>query len=589
MKAAVRRAYAALEMVQPWPAENTTEDLRWVPAGGRVAMLFRSNETPPTPERVGWLGNKARAWAWSGILGSDLREGLLRRSAETLPADRAWSGIGSYALVGATDQTLIAYTNQHRSEALYWTVLNNAVVISNSAAALSVMRTGRNPRYSPLGIAGFLMHGLPFTDSVPFDNVRVVPAAARLLSDQHSDLVIDHDVVEVREESGAAQSAADAIASGLTDYARTLTAGSGETVAAITGGKDSRLVVAALAAAGVDFEAYTNGLPESGEGIVGRTVTQALGVKHRLNVPKVKRRAGGSVVVARPEEQAWATLRSTGGMGNAFTVLPDPAKPHVSVAERTKFGGQGGEIVRGGFARRFNNEKPTPGQADEIFRTTWFKNRAILNPLAREAVELDTRDLFEPINTDPAGALFLGYVTNRTGRWLATMRHGESVVNSHTTLLINNHMVRELRSLPSSAMLAERMAHQILRSLAPQVVDLPFFRDRWAFEADGPDPDYEPDTWDQREPYTAHDQPRADFNWRTERPVLGNFFRDYVLSTPTSMLFDVIDRAAVEKMFNGSAYKGPLAWALFSVQYMLSDQWLGARPANPETLEIAVP
>lgn len=589
--AAVRAAYAALDRVQPWPSENTTEDLRWVPGGGRVAMLFRSNETPPIPERVGWIGNKARTWAWSGIVGSALHEQLRATTAESLAPEAAWSAIGSFGLVGGTPHSLVAYTNQHRSEALYWTMLDDAVVISNSAAALSLMRHGDAPSYSRLGIAGFLMHALPFSDTLPFSDVHVVPAASRLASNDSSDLVFAHDTVEATAAGGEIDETATQIARGLTDYAQVLSAGSGNVAAAITGGKDSRLVVSALHAAGVDFSTYTNGMPESGEGVIGKQVTSALGVPHKLQVPPLRRtKAGGTVVVGKPEEQAWTTLRSTGGMGSAFTALPNPLMGHVSSRDRTNFGGQGGEIIRGGFARALKSDSPTPERARAILRATWFNNHDILSPLAAEAVDADTRDLFAPMATDPAGALFEGYVTHRTGRWLATMRHGESVVNSHTTLLINNQMVRELRSLPSSALLGERMANAVMGKLAPQVVDLPFFRDRWAFEANGADPAYKPDTWDDRAPYTAHDQPRADFNWRAARtPVLSRFFLDYILSSPDSMLFDVVDRTAVEQMLGGRRYRAPLAWALFSVQYMLSNQWLGDRPSSVESLEIVVP
>lgn len=586
----VRDAYAALDQVQPWPTENTTDDLRWVPGAGRVAILFRSNEPTTSPERVGWLGNKNRAWAWSGIVGSDLHSTFGTTSAESLPPQTAWSGIGSFGLVGATPSTLVGITNQHRSEGLYWTETDEVVVLGNSAAVLSLMRHGQRPAYSRLGVAGFLMHGLPFAESLPFADVSAVPAAAAIRSDDASDLRIIQDEPEIRDEEELT-GVAEQIAEGLLDYARVLTRGAGDVVAAITGGKDSRLVVAALRAAGVDFTTYTNGLPESGEGIIGREVTATLGVPHRLVSPAMKRgAAGGAVVVGRPEEQAWATLRSTGGMGNAFTALPMPWTPHVPITDRANLGGQGGEIIRGGFARYLNSEVPRTDRALAILRRTWFNNQDVLRPLAVEAVEADVRNILSGTVEDPARALFDGYVTHRTGRWLSTMRHGESVVNSHTTLLINNQMVRALRSLPSSALLGEQMAHAVMAHLAPEIVDLPFFRDRWAFEADEPLSSYKPESWEARAPYTAHDQPRASFNWRTAfTPALSEFFSEYIMSSPQSMIFDVVDRDAVAAMLRGRRYRAPLAWALFSAQYMLNDGWLGARPTDVRSIEIAVP
>ncbi|MGO0577036.1 hypothetical protein [Ornithinimicrobium panacihumi] len=588
LNATVGAAAKALDAVQPWAEEQTAAEYRWAPVGGRVAVLYRSNEPDPTAERTGWLGNKTRAWAWSGIVGSDLLESMRRSDCTTIGAKSVWGGIGSYALIGGTPDTISAFTNQHRSEALYWTTTADAVLVSNSAATLSLVRGRGRPHYSRLGIAAFLMHGLPFADVIPFEGIEVVPAGARLTSSPASDLKIIRDQ-PVQGESSVDE-AADDIAEGLVEYARILTSGSSEVAAAITGGKDSRLVVSALRAAGIDFSSYTNGLPESGEIQVGLRVCEALGIPHRANTPPVRRgAAGGSVIVGRPEEQAWRTLRSTGGLGSAFTTLADPFTPHASIAGKANLGGQGGEIVRGGFARTLPSTDPTPDQADTVLRRTWFNNRDLLTPLAAEAVEHSVRGFFEAILIDPVAAMFDVYVTNRTGRWLATMRHGESVVSTHTTLLINNQMVRQMRCLPSTALLGERVAHAVMSRLAPQVVDLPFFRDRWAFEAQGPT-SYKPESWEQRAPYTAHDQPRATFNWRSAYTKdLSAFFRSFILDTPSNLLFDVVDRSAVESMLNGTRYRPATAWALFSTQYMLSDAWLGARPENVQDIEIEVP
>ncbi|WP_299302547.1 hypothetical protein [uncultured Brachybacterium sp.] len=590
LRDAVRAAQAALAAVQPWPEENTTQDLRWIPGEGKVATLFRSNEEPPIPEREGWIGNKARIWSWSGIMGSDLHAGLKASKADSVDDVAVWSGIGSFALLGATPDTLVAFTNQHRSEGLYWISTPTAVVVSNSAALLAVMRGNGTPEYSRIGTAAFLMHGLPFADATPFAGVRTLEAAAKLILDDRTDARIEFDEVEQDAAAIDVHATAEKIATGLVEYARILAAGSGEVAAAITGGKDSRLVVSTLHAAGIDFSTYTNGLPESGESAVGTRVTEALGVEHTLHTPPVRRSASGkSIFEARPEAQAWATLRSTGGMGNAFTVLPDPSRAHLSVTAKTNFGGQGGEIIRGGFARELPTD-PSSSDAFTALTSRWFNNRDLLTPLAAEAVIADVQEHLDIADRDPVQAAFLAYVTNRTGRWLSTMRHGESVTASHTTLLINNQMIRQLRSLPSSMLLGERIAHEVMSILAPEIVDLPFFRDRWAFEKNGPDATYKPESWDERAPYTAHDQPRANFNWRVAySQPLSAYFKQFVLSKESTLLDDIIDRAAVSAMFDGKKYRAPAAWALFSAKFMANDQWLSTAAPQGQMIEIEVP
>lgn len=593
LKRAVARAMTAMDAVMPWPAGLTETDLRWTPGEGRVGILVRSNEPESTPTRLGWIGNKARAWAWTGVVGDDLLP-LLRDGDHTKDrvADAIDDGIGSYAMVGATPDAVRVFTNVHRSEAMYYAETDDVVMFSNSAAMLNLVRHGASrPVYDVLGLAGALVHGLPLTNTTVFSDVRIAPPGARIVSDRHHDLRIEDRYVWAADAEAGLDDVASSIAESLVAYAETLAGGAEKVMAAITGGKDSRLVASALTAAGIPFTAYTNGLDESGEVHVGARVTQVLGVEHKINRPAVKTAPSGtSFVAAQPELQAWTTLRSTGGLGNVFTTLPDPAKPHVLITKSVNLGGQGGEIIRGGWARSLAGSDHGRDTALALLRKLWFNNGDLLSPLAREAVTRDVAGALERVSDTPVRGMLDAYVRNRTGRWLATMRHGESVVAPHATLLINNRMVRRILAAPDEALVEERLAHRVMNTIAPGVADLPFFRDRWAFEAHGPSDFHDPDGWDSRDPYTATNVPRADFNWRVAyTPALADYFRSYVLDQTSSLLYDVVDRSAVEKMLGGTRYRAPAAWALFSAQYTLNNDWLGPRPESPDTIQIEVP
>ena len=354
--------------------------------------LMRSNEPESTQTRLGWIGNKARAWAWTGVIGEDL-VGPLREGDHTKAAvaDALDDGIGSFAMVGATPDSLCVFTNVHRSEAMYYAEIGDMVFFSNSAAVLNLVRHGsRLPVYSPLGLAGAIMHGLPLTETIVFADVRIAPPGSRIVSDSTHDLHIEDRYIWHADDEATLDEVASSIAQSLIAYARTLAGGAEQVVAAITGGKDSRLVVATLAAAGIPFKAYTNGLDESGEVYIGRQVTELLGVEHRVNRPAMKTAASGqSYVAAQPELQAWMTLRSTGGLGNAFTTLPDPARPHVLITKSVNLGGQGGEIIRGGLARALTSSDHGRDSALALVAKMWFNNGDLLSPLAREAAGRD--------------------------------------------------------------------------------------------------------------------------------------------------------------------------------------------------------
>ncbi|WP_353951824.1 hypothetical protein V6K52_19720 [Knoellia sp. S7-12] len=593
LKRVMSRAVIALDTVTPWPSEHTIVDLRWTPNPGRVGILMRSNEPESTETRLGWIGNKARAWAWTGVLGEDLLP-LLRGGDHTKPlvADAVDDGIGSFAMVGATPDSLRVFTNVHRSEAMYYTEVDDVVLFSNSAAALNLVRhDSATPVYSPLGLAGAIVHGLPVTSSTVFADVQIAPPGSRIVSDSTHDLRVEDRYVWQADADASFDEVASAIADSLVTYAKTLAGGAEKVIAAITGGKDSRLVVSALTAAGVPFLAYTNGLDESGEVHVGRQVAALIGAEHRTNRPAMTTAPSGkSFVAAQPELQAWMTLRSTGGLGNAFTTLPDPAKAHVLITKSVNLGGQGGEIIRGGWARSLAANDHGRDSALQLIRKSWFNNGDLLSPLAREAMHLDLAGSLARIGDAPVRGMLDAYVRNRTGRWLATMRHGESVVAPHATLLINNRMVRRILAAPDETLIEERLAHRVMNTIVPGIADLPFFRDRWTFEAKGPSTFHDPEGWAGRNPYTATDVPRANFNWRVAyTPALADYFTSYVLDNDSSLLFDVLDRKAVEKMLSGSRYRAPAAWALFSAQYTLNNGWLGGRPESPDTIQIEVP
>lgn len=591
LRKVLQLAIRALDKVQPWLPEHTETNLRWAPPGYRTAVLFRSNEPVSIPERSGWIGNKQRIWAWSGVVGTELHGSMQKANADDPGIiDSIRDGVGSFALVGATPESLNIYTNTHRSEGMYSLELSDAWVFSNSAAVLSLIRGGGKPEYSRIGMAGFLVHGLPVTESTMFRGIRVIPEGSHIKvsetgPSEYKDPVFT-DYGDVQSED-----AAEEVTNGLLEYARTLSAGPGKISAAITGGKDSRLVVAALHTAGVEFEAYTNGLPESGEAYIGKTIAETLKVPYKLNVPKITSKGGKRIITADPMLHAWRTLRSTGGLGNAFTGMADPHRPHMPLNTTRNFGGQGGEIIRGGYQRRLADNAEWHKVAEGQLAKDWLDLKRALTPFALEVAQKELEPNFDLVRRDPVRGMFVNYVTNRTGRWLSTMRHGESVVNSHTTLLINNQMVRKLLSLDGSAMLGEKFAFQVMQNLAPEIVALPFFRDRWAFEAEGPSEFFRPETWNDRAPYTAHDQPRADYNWRTHHsPVLSQFFKDYIFSYPDSDLFEVVDRKFVEKFLSQrSGYHYKLAWALFSAQYSLSNAWLESEPQEGHKIEIEVP
>ena len=115
----------------------------------------------------------------------------------------------------------------------------------------------------------------------------------------------------------------------------------------LTGGKDSRLIAAALTAAKVPFRARTHGFASHPDVIVAAMIARQLGVEHVVTEPRA-----AAPEHAPDEAELLARLRSAvlvcDGMLSAFENLgrPDPQ----AATEPVQAGGHGGELLRGGYA-----------------------------------------------------------------------------------------------------------------------------------------------------------------------------------------------------------------------------------------------
>ena len=125
--------------------------------------------------RSGWISDKKRAWAWSGVVGQGLYQQLTLESPESSKFYETVAGAdGSFALIGASPREISVSTNSHRSESMYWGEDKDVIIFSNSAALINLMLNDGHPQYSALGVAGALVHALPLTTETIFCDVKTV-------------------------------------------------------------------------------------------------------------------------------------------------------------------------------------------------------------------------------------------------------------------------------------------------------------------------------------------------------------------------------------------------------------------------------
>jgi hypothetical protein len=138
---------------------------------------------------------------------------------------------------------------------------------------------------------------------------------------------------------------AEAVAGALTEAVRPLGGADPPAELSLTGGKDSRLVAAALATARVPFRARTHGFAGHPDVVVAGLIAATLGVEHTVTRPRPPGVPDEADVLGRLR----AAVLVSDGMLSAFENVgrPDP-RPASGPAEA---GGHGGELLRGGYAQ----------------------------------------------------------------------------------------------------------------------------------------------------------------------------------------------------------------------------------------------
>jgi hypothetical protein len=223
--------------------------------------------------------------------------------------------------IWAKGATVHARTGLARVDPVYVAELADAAVVSDRACWAAAV-TGRMGDPDP-GMAGaFLSLGYPIGDATPFRGVRAL-GGDRALRLTGGRLAGGHPAggrLAGAEDDRPA--GADRVAGALTEAVRPLGGTDAPVELSLTGGKDSRLVAAALAAARVPFLARTHGFAGHPDVVVAGLIAGRLGVEHTVTRP----RPPGAPDEADVLRRLRAAVLVSDGMLSAFENVgwPDP-------------------------------------------------------------------------------------------------------------------------------------------------------------------------------------------------------------------------------------------------------------------------
>ena len=479
-------------------------------------------------------------------------------------------GTSHAGTIWAEGATVHARTGLARVDPVYLAEVGGAVVVSDRACWAAAV-TGRLGDPDPAMAGAFLSLGYPIGDATPFRGVRALGGDRELR-------LIDARPAAVRAgPGGEGPAGAEAVARALTEAVRPLGGADPPAELSLTGGKDSRLVAAALVAAGVPFRARTHGFAGHPDVVVAGLIAARLGVEHTVTRPRPPGAPDEADVLGRLR----AAVLVSDGMLSAFENLGSGFRPDPQAAGGpAETGGHGGELLRGGYAQaawRAPAAAAAPlnaAAAGELFRRMTTRRLGLLRPGPARAYLATLARPAAALARGPLAALDDFYLANRAGRWSAAARQAYLLRSPLVQPLFADRVVRAARAVPLRDRMSDRLHRDVLGSLCPELLDLPLAGTPW------------------------HGQPRtaatvltvppgaAAADWRRDYgDAVAGFLRGYILDHgETSPVFGIVRRSAAERLLRAPQADRQGAWALATLTALLSGDWLNAREPAGEAV-----
>jgi Asparagine synthase len=464
---------------------------------------------------------------------------------------------------------LCARTSVTRVDPVYLAEVPGAVIVADRAtwAAWTASRLGD---HDPLHACALLNPGFPLGSVTPFTGVTAVAGSTtlRLLSGSVTRAqgaaaraawtTSSHTSAGVPDSGPTSRlEGARGVAEGLVAAVAPLRDVGSPVELSLTGGKDSRLIAAALVKAGVPVVARTHGFGDHPDVVVAAEIARRLGIEHVVRTPAAP---GQRVdVLARIR----ATVLVADGMLSAFENVgrPDPAASPALTA-----GGHGGELLRGGYAETSGRLAPAGGlrravaparraaRSAELLRRLTTKHLGLIRRAPAAAYAASLAPWTPRLARHPMQALDDFYLVNRAGRWSAAARQAYLLRERLVQPLFDDRVVLAARDVPLADRVSGALSAAVLAELSPALADVPLAG---------------------KPPAGTH----SPFDWRRQYgDAVTTFLRGYILDLgTTSSLFDVVSRPAAERLLTPPHADRASVWALATAACLVSGDYRNAR------------
>jgi hypothetical protein len=322
----------------------------WTSGDARLAIVLASNEGAVAVS----AGAPGCVWTHVGQLHKPPLVSATHNIAREVAATPGrWSAIA----IDRRARRLVAATSPSGAEPLFYAARGSCVYISSSARAAAAA-VGWSGTTAAVALTSMVNNGFVASRRTPFDGVESLPPGSALIVDDTGRRVHDHLATILQSQRRATDADLEELHDAFVASFQPLRDAGQPVNLSLSGGKDSRLVLAGLLACGVEVRASTSATGAPADVEIATAVARAAGIQHVVRSPATV----GAVPPSRRIDLYSETvhvLRLTDGMLHGYKFY-DHNTTYRS--EPVTLAGGGGEVLRGGYGHGLLSPKVQPPQ-----------------------------------------------------------------------------------------------------------------------------------------------------------------------------------------------------------------------------------
>ena len=459
--AAVRDAEDRLAAALTY-AGHVTQRRTFFSRSRTIALLLFSNE----PGLRLWQSDAGRIAFASGY--TTAGEELLRAPADDDLATIIDGLPGRFSAVvfEPADDRIAVATSTVRVDPVFVAQGDEWTVVGTQASAIARL-INSDLAYDPEALFSFMHAGFFACDDTAFSGVRCLPAATTWSVEHGAERERRLPIVPPTGKGDP-----EVLAAALTAAVGQMSDDAGPIALGLTGGKDSRLMLAAVVKSGLRVECTTRrtGAWSHPDVYMAAKVAELVGVPHRVQEIEP---ASGPLIVDYLGRAA-ANLNATDAGIYAFESI----RLNPRFSPRGGCGGLGGETLRGGYAdwaaglkreraidlarRRFG------GEAELFTEDAAGRYFAFLDRWMKDRVELAPHDQLDRL-----------YAEFRCGRWTAASTRSTAMAAPGWMPYLDNRFAAAVYAIPARERIGGSLLRGVIRVLEPRLAALPLANQFW--------------------------------------------------------------------------------------------------------------